>query len=72
MQFRYYQLCHAAQSHFPVCPVLETDPVEDLLAQEQLSKPLSTLCMTLLCMESLKMGKLWEKWSADIPTLDRE
>lgn len=51
-------------------PLLATDPIDDLLAQESLFKPLSYL--VLLSVEPSKMEKLWEAWRADIPTLDRE
>lgn len=71
MIFRYYQLSHAARAQFCILPSLKADPIEELLAQESLDKPLS-LYLALLRVDSPKMEALWEKWQMDIPTLDRE
>lgn len=46
MMFGYYQLRHAFRAQFPTPPVLQTDVVEELLAQETLNKPLSALYLT--------------------------
>lgn len=53
-------------------PTLETNPIEDLLAQESLSKLLSALYLALLSVQSSKMDSLWKQWHADIHALDRE
>lgn len=72
MGFRYLQLGHAARAQFPQTPLLQTDPIEDLLSPGDLSKPLSSLYNALLGRDSPKINELWEKWRADIPSLDRE
>lgn len=48
------------------------DPIEELLAQEQLSKLLSDLYLDLLRTDSTKVDRLWDQWKADIPGLDKE
>lgn len=58
MYFQYLQLCHAARAQFPVSPSLAMDPIEELLAQESLSKLLSGLYLTLLSVESPKIDGL--------------
>lgn len=63
---------HAVHSQFPHPLRLVTDPIEDLLSLESLSKPLFSLYLTLLSEESHKMDKLWKKWRADTPTLDKD
>lgn len=72
MYFRYHQLRHAARAQFPGPIVLSMDPIEELLAQESLSKPLSSLYMSLLSLDSPRLESLWEAWRTDIPTLERE
>lgn len=58
MYFRYFQLQHAVCSQFPNPPTLETDPIEELLVQESLPKPLCVLYLSLLS----KLDRLWEQW----------
>lgn len=41
-------------------------PIEKLLAQELLSKPLSALYLVLLSVDP-KMERLWDLWKADLP-----
>lgn len=48
------------------------DPIEELLAQEQLKKTLSALYLDLLKTNSTKIDRLWDQWRTDIPDLDRE
>lgn len=48
------------------------DPIEELLAQEQLQKPLSALYLDLLRIDSTKVDRLWDQRKTDIPDLDRE
>lgn len=71
MFFRYSQLRHAARAQFPEPPLLQLDPIEDLLSRSGLEKPLSALYGTLLTTESPKMDKRWDRWKLDIPTLDK-
>lgn len=52
MFFRYFQLRRAAKAQFPIPPNLTMDPIEELLAQESLFKPLSALYLNLLCVDS--------------------
>lgn len=61
MIFQYYQLRNAAKAQFPTVPSLKADAIEELLAQESLDKPLSTLYLALLRVDSPKMDALWEK-----------
>lgn len=72
MFFRYLQLRHAARAQFPTRPLLHLDPVETVLSQEDLRKPLSVLYGTLLRTDSPKIEKLWDNWRTGIPSLDRE
>lgn len=72
MYFRYIQLDHVAKVQFPNPPVLQFDPVEDLLSCSDLKKALSALYGTLLNTDSPKMDRLWRLWKRDIPTLERE
>lgn len=72
MLFHYFQLRHAAGAQFPRSPTLKADLIEELLAPVDLDKPLSTLYGALLCTDIPRMGKLWEYWRGDIPSLDRE
>lgn len=72
MFFHYAQLRHAARAQFPTPPVLQLDPVENLLSCVDLKKPLLALYGILLPIDSLKMDRLWEQWKADIPALERE
>lgn len=60
------------RTQFPMVPSLKADTIEELLVQKSLSKPLSTLYLALLKVDSPKMEALWEKWRVDIPSLDRE
>lgn len=60
------------RAQFPRPVALAMDPIEELLAQESLTKPLSSLYLSLLSLESPKMERLWEAWKADIPSLERE
>ena len=48
------------------------DPIEGLLAQERLQKPLSALYLDLLKKDFTRVDRLWDQWKADIPGLDRE
>lgn len=66
------ETCLPFRAQFPAPPDLTSDVVEDLLAQETLSKPLSALYFILIKKDSPKMEVLWSRWGADIPTLDRE
>lgn len=43
-----------------------------VLSQEDLQKPLSVLNGTLPRTDSPKIEQLWERWKADIPSLERE
>lgn len=72
MYFCYAQLRHAARAQFPEPPLLQLDPVEDLLSCSGLEKPLSALYGTLLTIDYPKMDKLLDMWKLDISTLDRE
>lgn len=72
MYFRYAQLRHAARAQLPTPPLLQLDPVEDLLFCSELEKPLSALYGTLLTTDSPKMDRLWKVWKMDIPALDKE
>lgn len=72
INFRCMQLRHAAQAQFPSPPNLSMDPIEKLLAQESLTKSLSTLYLALLSMNLPRWKTLWEKWKANLPDLDRE
>lgn len=72
MYFRYLQLHHATRAQFPTPPRLTMDPIEELLAQEQLQKPLSALYLDLLRIDSTKVDRLWDQRKTDIPDLDRE
>lgn len=72
MTFRYFQLHHAIRAQFPTITKLDMDPIEGRPALEWLSKPLSTLYIDLLSCNSPRMERLWEKWKADMPDLDRE
>lgn len=73
MYFRYFQLQHAVCSQFLDPPILETDPIEDLLEQESMIKPLSTLYLALLSTASPKMDRFWKQRHTYITcTLDRE
>lgn len=62
MYFRYAQLRHAARAQFSTQPLLQLDPVEELLSQEGLQKTLSALYGTLLIADSLKIERLWNLW----------
>lgn len=70
--FRYFQMRHAIRAQFTSPPNLKVDPIEELQAQESLSKPLSALYFYLLSADSPRMTTLWDKWKNDIPNLDRE
>lgn len=72
MHFQCWQLRHAARAQFVGQIAVTMDPIEELLAQESLSKPLSSLYFSLLSLESPKLERLWEAWNNDIPTLERE
>lgn len=72
MYFQYLQLRHAARAQFLASPSLGMDPIEELLAQEQLLKPLSAPYLALLRVESPKMDRLWDKWKTDFPNFDRK
>lgn len=56
MGFRYIQLRHAARAQFPQTPLLQTDPIEDLLSPGDLIKPLSSLYNALLGRDSPKIN----------------
>lgn len=72
MLFWYFQLGHANNAQFPRSPVVKADSIEELLAPRDLRKPLSSLYGALLCTDLPRMGKLWEHWKGDIPSLDKE
>lgn len=72
MFFRYAQLCHTVRAQFPTQPLLQLDPIMELLSQEDIEKPLSALYGTLLCTDSPKIESLWDLWKQDIPSFDRE
>lgn len=72
MRFWYLQLKHAARAQFPQKPVLQADPIKELLTPGDLTKPLSTLYVVLLGKDSPKIERLWEMWHRDIPALDKE
>lgn len=61
-----------AQAQFPDTPILAMDPIEEYVAQESLSKPLFSLYLDLLSLDSPRMDRLWEGWRADLPDLDKE
>lgn len=58
MEFRYMQLATRAQFPWPV--TLKVDPIEELLAPGDLTKPPSTLYGALLGNDSPKIERLWE------------
>lgn len=72
MIFRYFQLRHEVRAQFSTPLNLRMDPIEKLLAQDSLLKPLSALYLDLLSVDSPKMDHLWDRWKADIPNLDSE
>lgn len=72
MFFRYAQLRHAARAQIPTPSPFQLYPVEELMSQSGLEKPLSALYGTLLASDSLKIDKLWDLWKQDIPSLDKE
>lgn len=47
-------------------------PIEELLAQESLSKPLSAVYFDLLSAVFPRMTRLWDKWKTEIPDLFRK
>lgn len=67
MAFRYLQLKHATGAQFPRPITLKADPIEELLAPGDLTKPLSTLYSALLGNESPKIERLWETWTVTYP-----
>lgn len=72
MFFLYPQLRHAARAQFSQPPIMAMDPIEEHLAQGSLPKPLSSLYLALLSLDTSKMDSSWEAWKEDIPSLDRE
>lgn len=72
MRFRYLQLRHVARAQFPQLPLLQADPIEDLVSPGDLDNTLWTLYIALLGTDSPKMEGLWKVWQSDLPSLDRE
>lgn len=72
MLFQYSQLQHADRLQFPQMPVLQTDPIEELITQSDLCKPLSALYAVPLCINSSKVERLQDLGKADIAALDQE
>lgn len=70
--FLYIQLRHPARAQFPTQPLLQLDPFEELLSQEDLEKPFSALYGALLIIDAPKIERLWDLWKQDIPSLDKE
>lgn len=72
MYFHCLQLRHAARAQFPNPLSLTMDPIEELLDQVSLLKPLSALYLAFLSVDSPGMERLWVMWKADLFALDRE
>lgn len=50
-------------------PIVAMNPIEELLTQESLPKPLCSLYLALLSLNSPKMERLWEALKEPIPSL---
>lgn len=72
MLFHYFKLQQAARVQFPQPPILQADHFEELLAQGDLKKPLSSLYGALLCANSPKIELLLEIWKEDTPCPEKE
>lgn len=70
-QFRYWQLKHAFEAQFLAPLTLELDSIERLTSSV-IGRPVSTLYLYLTVEYDTKLTKSWEKWRADIPSLDEE